>query len=77
MGYQLVVLNMISDPVMPEKLSDLIIDVFLADDRTDSLQLYQLWPWLLVELTGYFYGIKTFYKWGFLSTYNLYFGPEL
>ena len=25
------------------------------------------------ELTGYFYGIK----WGFLSTYNWYFGPQL
>jgi hypothetical protein len=27
------------------------------------------------ELTGYFYGIKYIYKWGFLGTYNWYFGP--
>ena len=33
----------------------------------------QLWPWLLI-ITGYKWDY-TIYKWGFVSTYNWYFGP--
>ena len=40
------------------------------------LLLLQLWPFIKYTVTGFKWDY-TFYKWGFLSTCNWYFGPQL